>query len=474
MENFEMMLLIVAVILLLLMIFDLAKVFRLTGPIPMLLWLPFAANLPLVVWKVIMQGNLLIFIVLMVESAYILLKLNIEPVHDGLKTGLRLKALMGARTLIYAHIYIFSIQLLFLPISFLPLLAGGTPALLLTTNIVYSLIFSFILFLNGILRAFICSRRLRLVRRVLILITLWIPVVNWIMWIFTARLMRQEYLFYYERWQWEETLEESDLCKTKYPLLFVHGLAFRDMRFFNYWGRVPRFLKKYGADIYYGNQEGLGTIERNGEDLCERIHAILAETGAEKVNIIAHSKGGLDARYAISTLGMADKVASLTTMNTPHRGCRFADHATKLSPGIYRKIARILDVAFTRYGDKHPDFYAATMQFRTTAAAEFNSNCPDAPGVYYQSCTSIMSGPSSDRILSIPYRYIKKLGEENDGLVSVESAKWGVFRGVFRNRENQIGISHGDIIDLKRSDYEGFSVFSAYMRMIADLKARGF
>ena len=35
--------------------------------------------------------------------------------------------------------------------------------------------------------------------------------------------------------------------------------------------------------------------------------------------------GGLDARYLISRLGMADRVLSLTTLGTPHRGTSFAD-----------------------------------------------------------------------------------------------------------------------------------------------------
>jgi triacylglycerol lipase len=36
---------------------------------------------------------------------------------------------------------------------------------------------------------------------------------------------------------------------------------------------------------------------------------VLSQTGAQKVNIIAHSKGGLDCRYAIANLGLEDKVA---------------------------------------------------------------------------------------------------------------------------------------------------------------------
>ncbi len=68
---------------------------------------------------------------------------------------------------------------------------------------------------------------------------------------------------------------------------------------------------------------------------------------------------------------------------------------------------------------------------------------------------------------------IKPLEGENDGLVSVESAKWGEFKGVFSNTRTR-GISHGDIIDLKREDYKNFDVIETYVRIVEELKERGF
>ena len=95
----------------------------------------------------------------------------------------------------------------------------------------------------------------------------------------------------------------------RYPVLLVHGMGFRDDQPIGYWGRIPRVLEAAGATIFYGNQDSNASIENSGAHLARRIEEILAETGAEKVNVIAHSKGGLDARYAISTLGMGDRVA---------------------------------------------------------------------------------------------------------------------------------------------------------------------
>ena len=84
-------------------------------------------------------------------------------------------------------------------------------------------------------------------------------------------------------------------------------------------------MEKNGATVFYGNQESAASISKCGEELAMRIKEILKETNFEKVNIIAHSKGGLDSRYTLSKCGMDQYVASLTTINTPHRGCEFAD-----------------------------------------------------------------------------------------------------------------------------------------------------
>jgi triacylglycerol lipase len=250
-------------------------------------------------------------------------------------------------------------------------------------------------------------------------------------------------------------------------------VLFRDLKYFNYWGRIPRELIRNGATIYYGNQEAVGTIASNAEDLRNNILAALEETGAEKVNIIAHSKGGLDSRYAISRLGMADKVASLTTISTPHRGCRFVDKACRLPEGLYRGVAKFFDNAFRKLGDKRPDFYTATRQFATADSDAFNLSTPDAPGVYYQSYMTKMRSAASDPVLALPWLMIKPLEGDNDGLVSIDSAVWGEFQGVLESGSRR-GISHGDIIDLKRADYKGFDVLETYVGIVSDLKDKGF
>ena len=78
----------------------------------------------------------------------------------------------------------------------------------------------------------------------------------------------------------------------------------------------------------------------------------MQKTGCGKVNIIAHSKGGLDSRYAISKLGSDKYVASLTTINTPHHGCLFAEYLLNTAPEKFVKSIYIIsgNVCISRNG----------------------------------------------------------------------------------------------------------------------------
>ncbi len=129
----------------------------------------------------------------------------------------------------------------------------------------------------------------------------------------------------------------------KYPILLVHGMGFHDHRIFNYWGRIPRKLEAQGNRIFYGKQDSHGSAESNGRFLYGRLQEILEETGAEKVNIIAHSKGGLDCRWMISHLDQGAHVASLTTVATPHHGSHTVDVLLRFPDPAVRAAAFICD-----------------------------------------------------------------------------------------------------------------------------------
>lgn len=237
--------------------------------------------------------------------------------------------------------------------------------------------------------------------------------------------------------------------KLKYPVLLVHGMGFRDRKVFCYWGRIPKLLEDMGCKVFFGHQDATADIAANGAHLAKRIDEILEETGAERVNIIAHSKGGLDSRYAISSLGMGSKVATLTTIATPHNGSKTMDHLMKIPQFLVKTGCFFTDFWFRLLGDKRPRTYKTLCSFTTMPAQEFNRENPDDPQVYYQSYAFVMQKPSSDMILWLANRVVRHYEGENDGLLPPESVKWGHFRGTLRGVGKR-GVSHFDEIDFRR------------------------
>ncbi len=431
--------------------------------------LPCIFNLPLCFWQMHVLGagilSMLIFVLVMLAGTCFF-----WPVKSREMVSLRVRMMAAGARFAWGGLYGMAAEILLI---FLVYVRHTPGVVVLTVNLIFACVGCFSLLSAGVFLIIVTSRRLGIVRRLFMVLTMWIPVVNLVVLLYACRLVLEEYDFEQEKAALQKLRVDSDLCKTRYPLGMVHGVGFRDLRYFNYWGRIPRALKRNGASVYYGNQEAFGTIVYNAQDIKKRIHQVLEETGCKKVNIIAHSKGGLDARYAVSRLGMGPYVASLTTMNTPHRGCRFVDYACCLPEGLYRLVAACFDRTFSRFGDKNPDFYTATHQFSTKESELFNQQVPDVPGVYYQSYASKMKRPWSHLLLAVPYCMIKPLEGDNDGLVSITSAQWGEFQGVFSNSRTR-GISHGDIIDLKREDYTGFDVVETYIQIVAKLKEKGF
>ncbi len=131
-----------------------------------------------------------------------------------------------------------------------------------------------------------------------------------------------------------------------------------------FWGRIPKELRRNGATAYYGQQQSAAVVEGSGKELAERIRQIVETTGCEKVNIIAHSKGGLDSRAAIAHCGMAPYVATLTTINTPHRGCIFAEYLLGKVPQAARLKIAAYNAAMKQVDALNPDFLAADWKRR--------------------------------------------------------------------------------------------------------------
>lgn len=266
-------------------------------------------------------------------------------------------------------------------------------------------------------------------------------------------------------------------CSTKYPIILVHGVSFRDdVPLIKYWGNLPKIIQKHGARVYLSHTNAFASHVENAIQLRERVLEILEETGAEKVNLIAHSKGGIESRYMISRLGMENRVASLTTIATPHRGTFIADtiiNWLKMKKLIQPSVELLRTLAGF-IGDSDPDPLIAGMNLGPDYMELFNQSVPDMPGVYYQSYGSVVDNKHPMFIIRIQEKILSEKEGPNDCAVSVNSFSWGNFKGlVSGNHEN--GVSHFDIIGFKVfGKNHAFDADKFFLEICAGLKEMGY
>ena len=218
-----------------------------------------AANFPLLLWKLndlSTRWRYAYLLLLFVAAVYWIGRVSIAPYLDFRSAGLRLNIMRGGRYLCLLALWTMFAEATLLGILYAR--AGGSyiPLAVCIVNGLYALGFVLLLFLNGGLRMACTSRRLGVLHRVVLLLTMWIPGINLVVLLYHCRLVKEEYQYACEREAQRQVRRESDLCRTQYPLVLVHGVFFRDWRYFNYWGRIPTELMRNGATIYYRQPGG--------------------------------------------------------------------------------------------------------------------------------------------------------------------------------------------------------------------------
>lgn len=257
---------------------------------------------------------------------------------------------------------------------------------------------------------------------------------------------------------------------TKYPILLVHGLMLKDFRSFKAFGRVEEFLRENGYTVFSCKTDGVGTIEGNALQLKKDIFSILSQTGAEKINLIAHSKGGLDSRYMIENLGMRDRIASLTFICTPHYGSEIASKLYSLPDLVKNILAAYINLGYKLAGDKEPDVLTVCRQLRRDPDGVL-SDGGDYDGIFLQSYSTTLEKSRDDLLMGIPLIFSKKLeSSPSDGMVSEESSKFGNYRGRCLDEST----SHTEIVDLLVRHEKRQRVLDFYLRLCSELSEHGF
>jgi triacylglycerol lipase len=202
-------------------------------------------------------------------------------------------------------------------------------------------------------------------------------------------------------------------------VVFIHGLlGFNQIRVLSfrieYFRRLGDAVRGQAVLIDVPSLPPVGSVTERAEALATR----LASHRAQRLILIAHSMGGLDARCLIRNFDPDHRVRCLITLCTPHRGTPVARWLLQ-AHGILPRYAR-------RHWSK------ALADLTPEVCHQRNSVLADREDVLYLSFASRRS--VSDQPLWLrPFGRIIGLEEgENDGLVSVASARWGDFQGIER------------------------------------------
>ena len=201
------------------------------------------------------------------------------------------------------------------------------------------------------------------------------------------------------------------------PVVLVHGLCGFDRIFAGrrvikeYFPGIRTHLESMGHRVLSPRISPTASVAVRAAEL--KLH-LRQEVGSQPVHLIGHSLGGLDARYKTTKLGMEDRVLSLTTIGTPHRGTTFADWGMDRFARFLRPLFRSLGI---------PD--DAFLDLMTDSCRRFNEDVPNVPGVGYYSVAGVCETPLLGAEWWFPHRIVSRAEGPNDGIVSRVSATWG-------------------------------------------------
>jgi triacylglycerol lipase len=252
----------------------------------------------------------------------------------------------------------------------------------------------------------------------------------------------------------------------------------------DYFNSVREFLETTFADIpltvLVTQVSPVSGIHIRGQELATQILEALKDgslVSDNKTHIIAHSMGGLDARFALSPANpnnIASQITSLTTISTPHGGSPVAD---LLCSGLDGQAPTLfLRTMEKRIGSVIEEIgvpLAGLKDLTTDTTTKFNENCPDDKNVKYFS----IAGRGRDDVLKtnklfIPSHLLIEImtGEANDGLVTLSSALHGDAKMVLWPADHADEVGH-DLDGGPSARPPNFEYLARYAEIVQNLKA---
>ena len=234
-------------------------------------------------------------------------------------------------------------------------------------------------------------------------------------------------------------------------LVLAHGLAgFTTLGIgqlkIDYFRRVARQLDSRGFDVVSPQVPPVSALPVRAAALAMAV----AKLPHDRVTIVGHSMGGLDARWAISH-GLAARVADLITIGTPHRGTPLADILARGPAGRAREWMAKLGLPTD-----------AITWLTTWKLAELAGEMPDDAQVRYSSVIGVVQRAAVHPLLLAPHLYLRLKAGPNDGMVPASSQRWGtVLLTEGLDHFAQIGWAGGDAAGLVTRSLECLKLLPA-------------
>lgn len=200
------------------------------------------------------------------------------------------------------------------------------------------------------------------------------------------------------------------------PVVLVHGLFGFDRigvpgARFDYFRGISAHLASLGCTAHAVKLPMMSSVPARAKALVAAIDAL----PHERIDVIAHSLGGLDTRYALAHLGLSSRVRSLVTIGTPHHGSPIADLFHEGQLDWLRRLVGVLGLPIT-----------ALEWLSSSALDKFNREVPDVPGVRYASVIGgLRNGSPIPVALMASHAWLTRIAGPNDGVVPTASQYWG-------------------------------------------------
>ncbi|MDF3820600.1 lipase [Leptospira sp. 96542] len=271
-------------------------------------------------------------------------------------------------------------------------------------------------------------------------------------------------------------------------IALVHGiLGFDDTNglaggLVKYWGGLDGYLRSQGAKVTTPGSSASNSIPTRANQIQSAVSSWMTANGCSKVHLMGHSQGGLVVRYMVSNLGFSGKTATVTTINSLHKGAPMADIVLGIIPNWLKPFANSALSLFAKlvYRDGRPQDVIAMGQSLTVSYVKtFNTNSPNKSGIKYYSYGSEMAWAD---IIQHPIMALTHpitwaggifygLGGANDGVVPSSSQKWGTWKGTPSSYWFATGIDHLQATNLAWSGQNFFDVQGWYLKIAKNAKA---